>query len=95
MTMKLRSVMVQLREDQIAQLDAEAKRSGCSRAQVIRDAVDRSSQVRFDQALADRYQAAYPDGTSGTDAWGSLDDWHRSAAVSRSQDSHRGENEWA
>jgi hypothetical protein len=95
MTMRLRSVMVQLREDQIAQLDAEAVRSGCSRAQIIRDAVDLSLPVPFDQALADQYQAAYPEASSGTDAWGSLDLWHRSAALSRSHDSHRAENEWA
>ncbi len=83
--MTMKSIMVQLRDDQIAQLDAEAARSGRSRAQVVRDAVDRSLPTHFDQALADRYKAAYPDGETGTDDWGSLDDWHAAAAVARRQ----------
>ena len=81
----MKSIMVQLRDDQLAQLDAEAARSGRSRAQVVRDAVDRSLPTHFDQALADRYRAAYPDGKSGTDEWGSLDEWHRAAADARRQ----------
>jgi Ribbon-helix-helix protein, copG family len=81
----MKSIMVQLRDDQIAQLDAEAARSGRSRAQVVRDAVDRSLPTHFDQALSDRYAAAYPDGESGTDEWGSLDAWHAAAAAARRQ----------
>lgn len=48
-----------------------------------------------DNELADQYRAAYPEGRSGADAWGSVDDWHRSAAVSRSQDRQRPNNESA
>jgi hypothetical protein len=85
MSMNMRSVMVQFREDQITQLDAEAARSGLSRAQVVRNAVDQSLPIRYDQALADLYAAAYPDGSSGIDDWGSLDEWHAAAAMSRNQ----------
>jgi Ribbon-helix-helix protein, copG family len=92
--MSMKSIMVQLRADQIAQLDAEATRSGRSRAQVVRDAVDQILPTAFDQALADRYAKAYADGQSGTDEWGSLDDWHAAAAASRRTTSQK-DNGWS
>lgn len=83
MNMPLRSVMVQLRDDQIERLDAEAARSGKSRAQIVREVVDRSLAPAFDEVLAARYAAAYPAPTHGTDAWGSLDAWHAAASAAR------------
>jgi Arc/MetJ-type ribon-helix-helix transcriptional regulator len=81
----MRSVMVQLSEDQITRLDVEAARKGVSRSSVVRAAVDGSLKSRFDQAIADQYAQAYPDGTFGVDEWGSLDEWHAAAAKSRAQ----------
>lgn len=87
--MTLRSVMVQFREDQIERLDAEAARSGKSRAQIVREVVDRSLVPAFDSALADRYAAAYPIGSYGVDDWGSLDAWHDAATRARRTDNER------
>lgn len=56
--------------------------------QLVRDTFDRNLPTHFDQALADRYAAAYPDGESGTDEWGSLDDW-LAAAAGRSTSNRR------
>jgi hypothetical protein len=44
-----------------------------------------SQKSRFDQAIADRYAQAYPDGTFGVDGRGSLDEWHAAAAKGRAQ----------
>jgi predicted DNA-binding protein len=85
MSMSLRSVMIQFSELQIEQLDAEARRTGRSRAQVVRDAIDQTLPVRFDQSLANQYSAAYPTPEHGDDEWGSLDTWHEAARVSRLQ----------
>jgi predicted transcriptional regulator len=87
----MRSVMVQLSDDQIARLDVEAARKGVSRSSVVRSAVDESLRARFDQAVADQYAVAYPDGTFGSDEWGSLDDWHAAAAKSRALDNRNGD----
>jgi hypothetical protein len=65
----MKSIVIQFRTDQIALIDAEASRSGQSRSRVVRDAVDRGLLAQFDQALADRYAAAYPEGESGIHAW--------------------------
>ena len=80
--MTLRSVMLQLREDQIARLDAEATRARVSRSKLVRDAVDAQMQGSVDIDLAERYRLAYADGL-GVDAWGDLDAWHAAAERSR------------
>ena len=80
-TVSLKSVMVQLSDHQIARLDVEAARMGVSRSSVVRSAVDDSLRPRFDQAVADQYAQAYPDGKFGSDDWGSLDAWHEAAAI--------------
>jgi hypothetical protein len=81
----MKSVMLQLREDQIARLDAEAARSGVSRSKLIRDAVDARLSGHVDTDLADRYRVAYA-GHPGSDAWGDLDAWHAAAEQSRRAD---------
>lgn len=85
----MRSVMVQLSEDQITRLDVEAARKGVSRSSVVRSAVDISLRSRFDQAVADKYAQSYADGTFGSDAWGLIDEWHTAAAKSRVEHSAR------
>ncbi len=85
----MRSVMVQLSEDQITRLDVEAARKGVSRSSVVRSAVDISLRSRFDQAVADKYAQSYADGTFGSDAWGSIDEWHTAAAKNRVEHSAR------
>jgi Arc/MetJ-type ribon-helix-helix transcriptional regulator len=87
----MRSVMVQLSEDQIARLDVEAARKGVSRSSVVRSAVDESLRPRFDQTVADQYAVAYPDGKFGSDEWGSLDDWHEAASKSRGLENPNGD----
>jgi hypothetical protein len=82
--MTLRSVMLQLREDQIAQLDADASRAGVSRSQLVPDAVDALISRPIDHDVAAMYRAAYPDERFGTDEWGDLDAWHEAAANGRS-----------
>jgi hypothetical protein len=83
--MGLRSVMVQLRPDQIEQLDRAANRQGTSRSRLVRDAVDASLRPRSDRSVAEQYALAYPDGDSGVDEWGDLDAWHQAAADARVQ----------
>ena len=78
-TMSLRSVMIQLRDDQIERLDAEAARTGASRSRVIRTAVDGLFDRPFDVSVAERYQRAYPEPRYGVDAWGDLVEWHDAA----------------
>ena len=87
----MRSVMVQLSDDQIARLDVEAARKGVSRSSVVRSAVDETLRTQFDQAVADQYALAYPDGTFGSDEWGSLDDWHEAVAKSRALQNRNGD----
>ena len=81
--MALRSVMLQLREDQIAQLDAEAARVGGSRSKLVRDAVDSLLTRTVDPDIAELYTRAYPEPRSGTDEWGDVDAWHDAAAAAR------------
>ncbi len=80
-----------LSDDQIARLDVEAAHKGVSRSSVVRSAVDESMRPRFDQAIADQYAVAYPDGTFGSDEWGSLDDWHEAAAKGRLPENRNGD----
>ena len=84
--------MVQLRDDQISRLDAEAARLGRSRSRVVRDVVDESLSPHFDESVAQRYSEAYPapdgderDGrrSDDTDEWGSLNAWHEAARLGR------------
>lgn len=84
--MTLRSVMVQLRPEQIERLDAESTRTGVSRSQVVRDAVDRLFSEPFDRDVAEVYRRAYPDARYGVDEWGDRDAWHSAAAQSRGRD---------
>lgn len=83
--------MLQLREDQIERLDAEAARLGRSRSRIVRDAVDESLAPRVDPAVAQRYAEAYASGTvadwiGDVDEWGSLEAWHEGAKLARSND---------
>jgi hypothetical protein len=59
MPSKLRSVMIQLRDDQIGRLDQWSASSKISRSQLIRDAVDAALEPAADQDLAGRYAAAH------------------------------------
>lgn len=81
--MTLRSVMVQLRVDQIAQLDADAKRTGTSRSKLLRAAVDAALAPAGDADVAALYQRAYPADRFGADDWGDVDRWHETAAADR------------
>lgn len=74
--MSLRSVMLQLRDDQIERLDAKATRAGVSKSKLVRDAVDSSLDRAVRPDVADLYAAAYPRPVAGTDEWGDLDAWH-------------------
>jgi hypothetical protein len=95
--MTLRSVMLQLREDQIARLDAHAAGLGVSRSKLVRDAVDASFDRPVAVDVAAQYAAAYPDSdrpdsdrpdasAADVDAWGDLGRWHDAAAHSRRTD---------
>ncbi len=76
MVTKLRSVMIQLRDDQIERLDGEATARGASRSKVLRDAVDRAFDTSADSDLSSRYASAYPlvseSGTSQGPSWAEL-----------------------
>jgi Ribbon-helix-helix protein, copG family len=76
--------MLQLNEDQISRLDAEAARVGQSRSQLVRNAVDAQLNGTIDVDLAERYRLAYADGF-GVDEWGDLDAWHAAVAASRTE----------
>ena len=78
--MTMKSVMVQFTEEQIATLDREAKRTGASRAAVVRSLIDRYRLPKsWDPVVAAQYERAYPDGKFGVDEWGDLDAWHDAA----------------
>lgn len=79
----MRSVMIQLRGDQIERLDAQSARTETSRSHLIRTAVDAFLDEPFEVDVAERYRLAYPTPTSGVDAWGDLDAWHDAAADER------------
>lgn len=87
--MTLRSVMLQLRDDQIARLDAQAAGMGVSRSKLVRDAVDAALDRPLAVDVAAQYAAAYPNGdgpelaAAEVDEWGDLDAWHEAAARSR------------
>jgi hypothetical protein len=83
--MSLKSVMLQLHEEQLAQLDAEASRLGVSRSRLVRDCVDQSFAGRFDARVAEAYERAFASPAADTDDWGSLDDWHTAAARARAE----------
>ncbi len=87
--MTLRSVMLQLREDQIARLDAQAAGIGVSRSKLVRDAVDASLDRPLIVDVAVRYATAYPDADAQLpepDDWGDLEAWHEAAARQRRGD---------
>ena len=84
--MSLKSVMLQLSDEQLTRLDAEASRLGVSRSKVVRDCVDQSFAERFDPRIAELYATAYATTGEDVDEWGSLDEWHAAAARSRSAD---------
>jgi hypothetical protein len=81
--MSLRSVMIQLRSDQVERLDAESNRNGTSRSHLIRTAVDAYLDQPFDADVAEQYRLAFPTPSYGVDAWGDRDAWHDAAARSR------------
>ena len=81
--MTLKSVMLQLRLEQLERLDAEASRLGVSRSKVVRDCVDQSFVERFDPRVAELYATAYATTDGDVDEWGSVDGWHSGAARSR------------
>lgn len=82
--MSLKSVMVQLSQQQIDALDREAQRRKMSRSALVRAAVDELfAPPPWDATIAAQYAAAYPDGKFGTDDWGDLDEWHAAAAKDR------------
>ena len=81
--MTLKSVMVQLSDEQISELDRVALHRGESRSQVVRDAVDALIAPPIDPDVAALYERAYPDGKSGVDEWGDLDAWHDAARRAR------------
>lgn len=83
--MALRSVMLQLRDDQLDRLDADAARAGVSRSKLVRDAVDALLDGRVDPDVAQQYREAYPAPTHGSDAWGDVDAWHDAAAKQRAR----------
>ena len=86
--MTLRSVMLQLRDDQIVRLDAQAAGMGVSRSKLVRGAVDAALERPLAVDVAAQYAAAYPDGdapdrrVADVDDWGDLDAWHDAAARS-------------
>jgi Ribbon-helix-helix protein, copG family len=98
--MTLRSVMLQLRDDQIARLDAQAAGMGVSRSKLVRDAVDASLDRPLAVDVAAQYRSAYPDSdgpdgpASDTDAWGDIDAWHEAAARSRRTGERSEPNTW-
>jgi Ribbon-helix-helix protein, copG family len=84
--MTLKSVVVQLSEDQIDRLDRIAAHTGASRSQVVRDAIDDALTPPIDSDVAARYAAAYPDNDVIVDKWGDLDQSHSAAARERASD---------
>jgi hypothetical protein len=66
--------MVQLTDDLIAALDAEARRRGVSRSAVIREAIEdhvvADREVAIGRAIVDGYRRIPP---STPDEWGDLD----------------------
>jgi mRNA-degrading endonuclease toxin of MazEF toxin-antitoxin module len=66
MPAKLRSVMIQLRDDQIGRLDQWSAAAAESRSKLIRDAVDASLEPSSDGDLSKRYAVAY--GVAGATA---------------------------
>ena len=83
--MTLKSVMLQLRIDQIEELDRIARRRHISRSELVRSSIDATLHPPSDASVAELYAAAYPDPVSGSDAWGDIDGWHRAAASKRSR----------
>ena len=77
--------MLQLREDQIERLDAQAVSVGASRSKLVRDAVDATFATPVNDDVADLYARAYPELSFGTDDWGDLDAWHEAAARERTK----------
>ena len=75
--------MLQLRDDQLERLDADAVRAGVSRSKLVRDAVDVLLDGRTDRDVAEQYRDAYPTSEFGTDDWGDIDAWHEAAANQR------------
>lgn len=64
MSSKLRSLMIQLRDDQIARLDQQAGATGASRSKALRDALDTALDAGVDASVATRYASAFtPKGT--------------------------------
>ncbi|MFT3853140.1 MAG: ribbon-helix-helix protein, CopG family [Ilumatobacteraceae bacterium] len=81
----MRSVMVQFPEEQLERLDRFAEQAGVSRAQAIRDAVDRVVLPVTRSELEDAYRMAY-EGPTPDDDWGNLEEWQTAASASRLQD---------
>lgn len=78
--------MLQLREDQIAELDAHAVASNSSRSKLVRDAVDAALRPAFLSDVAALYAAAYPTATPDIDEWGDVDAWHAAASATALSD---------
>lgn len=73
--------MLQLREDQIAELDAHALASNISRSKLVRDAVDAALRPALRPDVEALYAAAYPTVSFGVDEWGDVDAWHAAASA--------------
>ena len=83
--MAFRSVRVQLRTDQVEQLDSVARQQRVSRSSLVREAVDASLRPRADRAVAELYAVLDSEPLSGVDDWGDLDAWHAAAADARAR----------
>jgi Ribbon-helix-helix protein, copG family len=97
--MALKSVMIQLRPEQIEALDRHADKIGASRSRLIREAVDAALAPAQQPDLVARYAAAYPVdelgiGELGVDEWGSRDQWHAAAAERRLNDANAARDPW-
>lgn len=95
--MSLKSVMLQLSEEQIDELDRVAHQQGISRSKLVRDAVDALIDPPSDVTIDEQYARAYPTPSSGLDEWGDLDAWHDAARRARAEaadPSTDGRGEW-
>ena len=72
MPAKLRSVMIQLRDDQIVRLDQWSAASATSRSQLLRDLVDAALEPSTDVDVARRYAAAYAPPADDGPGWAEL-----------------------
>jgi hypothetical protein len=89
--------MVQLNESLLDLLDARARRTGVSRSQVIREAVEAYLREEARERIARAYQEGYRRVPAGTlDEWGDLEALHEELARARAESGgHQNGSEWA